>query len=67
MSICMELKKVVAQQQESRENDETFKNYESANKHFKKLVEVGVASKRGYQLLPLESRMEDNIKINHKI
>ena len=67
MSICAELKKIVAQQQEDREDNESFKSYESADNYFKNLVERGVASERGCQLLPLESRMDNNIQINHRV
>lgn len=39
--------------------------YEAATIEFERLVTKGVASKRGYQLLPIESKNFGNIEINH--
>ena len=64
MSICDDVQRVVAQQEETLFDVKVCKMYEEAEKSFQDLVDRGVAFKRGYQLLPIESAISNSIDFN---
>lgn len=64
MSICDELQRLIAGQEDALLDEKTCQLYEEASKTFQELVDRGIAYKRGYQLLPIESAICNNVNFN---
>lgn len=55
MSICEEICKICTDQ--TKIDKKACELYEIADKNFDELIQKGVISKRGYQLLPIENKV----------
>lgn len=64
MSICDELQSLIAEQDNTLFDEKICSMYEEANTFFQELVDRGIAYKRGYQLLPIESTICKNVNFN---
>lgn len=64
MSICDEIQKLVADREATLFDASVCEMYEEASKSFQELVDKGFAYKRGYQLLPIESTVCNNVDFN---
>ena len=64
MSICDDVQRIIAQQEETLFDTKICAMYEEASKSFQDLVDRGIAFKRGYQLLPIESAISNNVDFN---
>jgi len=64
MSVFEELSKTLAERTPTTSDIEICEKYEAAYRSFEGLVDQGIAEKRGYQLLPIESRICIDAKIN---
>lgn len=64
MSICDDVQRIIAQQEETLFDMKICEMYEEAGKSFQELVDRGIAFKRGYQLLPIESAISNNVDFN---
>lgn len=67
MSICNEITKIINEKTFSQSDKIMIEEYESTDKLFESLIQKGLISKRGYQLLPVENRICNNTHVNHKI
>ena len=65
MSICTDISAAITTYKMNSLDKKICDEYEAATIEFERLVTKGVASKRGYQLLPIESKNFGNIEINH--
>ena len=65
MSICTDISAAITTYKMNSLDKKICDEYEAATIEFERLVAKGVASKRGYQLLPIESKNFGNIEINH--
>ena len=65
MSICTDISAAITTYKMKSLDKKICDEYEAATIEFERLVAKGVASKRGYQLLPIESKNFGNIEINH--
>lgn len=64
MSICDEIQKLVADRDATLFDARVCEKYEEASKAFQELVDRGIAYKRGYQLLPIENTICNNVDFN---
>ena len=64
MSICDDVQRIIAQQEETLFDTKICEMYEEASKSFQDLVDRGIAFKRGYQLLPIESAISNSGDFN---
>ena len=64
MSICDDVQRIIAQQEETLFDTKICEMYEVASKSFQDLVDRGIAFKRGYQLLPIESAISNSVDFN---
>lgn len=64
MSICDDVQRIIAQQEETLFDTKICEMYEEASKSFQDLVDRGIAFKRGYQLLPIESAISNSVDFN---
>ena len=65
MSICSEVEKIVEDKSASKLDKLRCEQFEAASMAFECLVEKGVASRRGYQLLPIEDKVCIDIEVNY--
>lgn len=65
MSICAELGAAIMACKMTPLDKKVCDEYETATAEFDQLVKKGVASKRGYQLMPIENRICSDAEINH--
>ena len=64
MSICDEIQNLIANYEGDILDTKECERYEKASTSFQILVEKGFAYKRGYQLLPIESKVCDDVNFN---
>ncbi len=64
MSICEDVQRIIAKNERTLFDAKICDMYEDASKSFQELVDKGFAFKRGYQLLPTESAISNNIDFN---
>lgn len=64
MSICDDVQRVITEREEKMFDVKTCEMYEEASRSFQELVDRGIAYKRGYQLLPIESTTCNNVEFN---
>ena len=65
MSICTQIGAAIMAHKMTSCDKRVCDGYEAAATEFEQLVKMGVTSKRGYQLLPVENKSRDNIEVNH--
>lgn len=64
MSICDAVQEIISSQENFPFDINVCRMYEDADKSFQELVDRGVAYKRGCQLLPMESKICNNVNFN---
>lgn len=67
MSICDDIRATVLTQKEDRFDRDVCRKYEEADRAFELLVKKGAVSKRGYQLLPIENQICNDLNLNYSL
>lgn len=62
-----ELQKALQIAEEKFEGDNTVKQFEKASKEFEKLVELGIAKKRGYNLMTIDKAHLQSVGFNTNV
>ena len=64
MSISDDVQRLIMDHENTMLDANVCKMYEEASKSFQELVDKGIAYKRGYQLLPIESTICNSVDFN---
>ena len=64
MSLCDELCNLLNSGQVNSLDDKVFRQYIDVDEKFEQLVNMGIAQKRGYQLLSIANTVCNSIEIN---
>lgn len=64
MSISDEVQRLIKDHESTVFDARVCKMYDEASKSFQELVDIGIAYKRGYQLLPIESTVCNSVDFN---
>ena len=64
MSLCDELCNLLNSGQVNSLDDKVFRQYTDVDEKFEQLVNMGIAQKRGYQLMSIANTVCNSIEIN---